>query len=207
LEVLENSLYDFIDQYKTLTEVTTEEEKIEKIVEILGVADVSRDKIDSDINKALVSEVAYTLSQLADHRRPETTIGDLFSTAGKGDQKALPEKVNDFQNRSDILSDILSTLERMMTETGETQLASKTKLLIQRLKKLEPSTIAAYESVAHAPKDPGANEFSKIMTTSWEENIRDISNLILGQEGVFTSTEIAEGLSMTHLSNAIRKSI
>jgi hypothetical protein len=196
LEELEDRLFDFIEGQKILTEVTSEAEKIPQIVAILSAADMSRDKIDSEINCALVSEVSHTLNQLVDHRRPETTIGAVFAASAKGDQKVLPGTIKDFKARTGTLSDLLSTLERMMTETDETQLSSKTALLVQRLKKLEPSAIAAYEAVAHTPTDAGALEFSKGMTASWEENIREISSLILGQEGVFMSTEIAEGLSM-----------
>jgi predicted nucleic acid-binding Zn-ribbon protein len=207
LEALELRLFDFIESENILTDETDEEERTSKIVEILHVADKSRDKLDSEINMALAAEISYLLSQLADHRRPETTLGAVHSTAEKGDQKAIPSTINDFQNRSGNLSDLLVTLERMMVETGETQLASKTKLLVQRLKMLEPSTIAAYEALAFSPKDAGASEFSKGMTAIWEENIRDITNLILGEEGVFTATEIAEGLSMSFLPNIFRKII
>lgn len=195
LETLESQLFDFIDEQKILHEPASERLKISKLSEILSAADKARSKIDSDLKKALVFKIADLLDQLADHSQSETLFGAMFASASNGDRKSLPQKVDDFKDGSGQLSNVIETLKEMSEGSGEEQVAAKLTLLSQRLAQLEPSTITAYEAVAFDPSDSGAKEFSKGMTNMWEENIKDIWYLVIGQEGIFNAPEIAEGLS------------
>lgn len=149
-------------------------------------------QLQSTIRRALVGEIATTAASLSDHNRVESILGYQFDVANKGKLGDAELANSDFHHAFNRISD-LTNIAISMVSSMTPQVASDLELQKARLEKLGPSVITAAQGLAANPKDEGVKEFARGILTAWEDSMKEIVNLTIGQEGLFKATEILSG--------------
>ncbi|KAJ3088662.1 hypothetical protein HK102_008242 [Quaeritorhiza haematococci] len=153
------------------------------------------DALKNALNAALVGEMVTTFGKLSDYQQlsPEPTVlGKLHQAAVNGDKDALANAAEDFGNTNKYLQDLVGSAIKMANDENP-EMSQHLKLHANRLDQLAPSVVAAAEGLAANPKDETAKQVHKNVMDMWEDGVKEMQNVTIGQEGVFKTGDIIAG--------------
>ncbi|RKO92004.1 Vinculin family-domain-containing protein [Blyttiomyces helicus] len=163
--------------------------KQQALVEALDAAAVLQKTLATLLNRGLVSDLGTLLSTLSNHTEPQTTLGKLHTAAISGDSAGLPAAIAVFEADGERLGRLASAA----MDVAPAHLAQDVRMARDRLAQLVPAVRIAAKMVAEKPGDQSGQEFYKGVVSAWEEGIKDMESVLLGQEGVFAGDELLIG--------------
>ncbi|KND00678.1 uncharacterized protein SPPG_03801 [Spizellomyces punctatus DAOM BR117] len=148
--------------------------------------------LQTGLNKSIVSEAGSVIANVGSTTQPGTLLTHIHESAKKGDTKAVQEGLERFEGESAKLYALATTAMDTVCRTHP-QLAQELKVARDRLKGLTSGLKGATELLVANPADAATQEHYKAVVAAWEDGVKDVQRLMVGQEGVFKAHELVSG--------------
>ncbi|TPX64187.1 hypothetical protein SpCBS45565_g06033 [Spizellomyces sp. 'palustris'] len=148
--------------------------------------------LQTGLNKSIVSEAGSVIANVGSTTQPGTLLTHIHESVKKGDTKAVQEGLERFDGESEKLYALATTAMDTVCRTHP-QLAQELKVARDRIKGLTSGFKGAAELLAANPADAATQEHYKAVLAAWEDGVKDVQRLVVGQEGVFKAHELISG--------------
>ncbi|KAI8911368.1 Vinculin/alpha-catenin [Powellomyces hirtus] len=148
--------------------------------------------LQTAMSRAVISDAGSVIGNLSDPNATGTVINRVHLAAHGGKKSALADDLEAFGSESGRLEAVVSAaIDTVMVSNPQT--AQELRIARDRNKGLSVAYAGAAKLLAASPQDPAAREHYRAVSGAWEDSVKDIQKMMIGQEGVFKAEELMSG--------------
>ncbi|KAJ3158520.1 hypothetical protein HDU86_002745 [Geranomyces michiganensis] len=148
--------------------------------------------LQTALTRAVISDAGSVLGNLSTLTARGTVLNRVHVAASTGKVAALADDLEVFGGESRRLEVVVSAAIDSVVVTNP-QMAQELRIVRDRIKGLSVAYGGAARLLVENPEDQAAQAHYRAVSGAWEESVKDIQKMMIGQEGVFKAEEIISG--------------
>jgi len=147
----------------------------QRFLDLLRATEAEFDKLDRQINEALLEEVNASLATLGNSNNPDSTLAKLVAAALAGDMAAFNIYAKKLQEEAAALRKLADQVAERSTDPEAIRAIREAQKFLDDLL---PQVISAAKTVALNPTDPAAKEHLTAVVAEWESGVGRLKGAI-----------------------------